>query len=107
MLQDILRESPDRAASESNSQLIPDPWELPSVVLETKSAQSWQLPVESHPLISPGGNPAALQLPSPKSNPVQLLLQDWLKLRAEQARKLADNLSEALGLLCWMEMMAY
>jgi hypothetical protein len=107
MLKERSREPTSRSTSENNLQLIPDPWELPSPELETESAQAWQPAIELHPLIGAGGNPAALQLPSPKFNSIELLLQDWLKLRTERAKKLAENLREALGLLYWMETMAY
>jgi hypothetical protein len=107
MLKERSRESISRSTSENNWQLIPDPWELPSPERESESTQAWQPAIELHPLISAGGNPTALQLPSPEINSIELLLQDWLKLGKEQAKKLAENVREALGLLYWIETMAY
>lgn len=81
---------------------IPDPWELTNSTPKAIADETWQIPVEAHPLICPAGDPNALQLTTPKSNPVQVLLQDWLKLKRENAKTLTTQFQEALGLLYWI-----
>ncbi len=103
MLKDLSPDLPGQLTSDADSKPITDPWELPSPVPKAKSSEVWKFPTEPHPLISAAGNPEALQLSAPKSNPVQVLLKDWLKLKAEDAKELAVELREALGLLYWME----
>jgi hypothetical protein len=103
MSNESLKETFINSTSDNNSSLIPDPWELPSPNVEIKSAQSWQIPRELHPLLSGSGNPSVLQLASPKFNAISLLLQDWLKLKTQKTNKLATKIKEALGLLYWLE----
>ncbi|MGK7872816.1 MAG: hypothetical protein AB4426_05740 [Xenococcaceae cyanobacterium] len=105
MLKKLSREPPGQSTPDASSKLIPDPWELPNPAPKAKSSDSWKLPTEPHPLIRPAGSPEALQLSSAKLSPVQVLLQDWLKLRADKTKKLAIQITEALGLLCWIEML--
>jgi hypothetical protein len=106
MLKDLSRDNPYPGTAKANSTTIPDPWTLPSPTSEEKLMESWQLPQEVHPLISPVGKADTLQLPSTTATPGQMLLQDWLKLKAEQAKQLAHQLQEAIGLLYWMEEVA-
>ena len=82
---------------------IPDPWELPTPATTTEVPETWQLLREDHPLISPAGNPEALSITGKTANPIQVLLQDWLKLKAGQAKKLTVQFREALSLLYWAE----
>lgn len=91
---------------EKESSLIPDPWELEISTAKAAVPETWQPPTELHPLISPAGNPAALSLTGHTASPEEVILQDWLKLKAGQAQELAAQLGEALGLLYWAEMSA-
>jgi hypothetical protein len=82
-------------------QSLPDPWELPAPAADTRAAGTWQLPGEPHPLMTGAGSPEAPSLPAVAAHPEQILLQDWLKLRALQGRDLAARVAAALGLLYW------
>jgi hypothetical protein len=87
----------------SKPQLIPDPWETPNSTAQTKfTANTWQIPREAHHLITAAGNPAALRLAAAPT-PIQLLLQDELKLKPDASSKLKTQMEKALALLCWME----
>ncbi|ACK65962.1 hypothetical protein PCC8801_1924 [Rippkaea orientalis PCC 8801] len=85
---------------------IPDPWEIPSVTdslsTSTKVAET-SVKIEKHPLIKAASNPDALRITSPKYNPEQALLGDWLKLKAQGTQELTIQLIEALGLLYLLE----
>jgi hypothetical protein len=101
MLKNISRNPPQKS-SLSVEQLIPDPWETPSLTVETKSIPySWQIPTETHPLVPPLGIPEARRLP-PAFNTIKVLLQDELKLKVAGG-KLKTQIEQALGLSCWME----
>ncbi|MGK7918032.1 MAG: hypothetical protein AB4038_21265 [Prochloraceae cyanobacterium] len=110
MLTDLSRDPPRNSKEETNSKLIPDPWTLTSPSPKTHplpaTAETWKFAGEPHPLISPAGCPNALELASAKFNAGQELLQDWLKLKAEDAKKVTVQLQQALGLLYWLEMIA-
>lgn len=93
---------------------IPDPWETPSPT-EVK-LPVWHIAPETHPLIPaatapealipPEGNPSALRLPPPATQPgfksAQVLVWDELKIRASNS-PLGRQIQNALTLLCWME----
>lgn len=101
MLNNISRNPPQKS-SLSVDQIIPDPWETPSPIIETQSIpNSWQIPTETHHLIPPAGNPEARRLP-PAFNPITVLLQDEIKLKLV-GDKLKTQIEQALGFLCWME----
>jgi hypothetical protein len=91
------------STSQANAPPIPDPWELASAAAKTPAVTAWQMSEEEHPLIAPASPPELLQLTSSETHPVQVLLQDWLKLKAEQAQSLSIQIQELLGLLYWME----
>jgi len=97
MLESLSRNPP------SKPQLIPDPWEAPNPTVQTKStANTWQIPIESHHLITAAGNLAAPRLAAALT-PIQVLLQDELKLRVDVSGKLKTQMEKALALLCWMK----
>ncbi|MDV2994464.1 MAG: hypothetical protein N4J56_004118 [Chroococcidiopsis sp. SAG 2025] len=83
-------------------QLIPDPWEAPNptTVQPKLTVKTWQIPIETH-LITAAGNPAAPRLAAALT-PIQVLLQDELKLRVDLSSKLKTQMEKALALLCWM-----
>jgi hypothetical protein len=92
-----------KLSSSSVEKLIPDPWDTPSPVVETQAIpNTWQLPTDTHPLIPPIEVPESRRL-SPSPNPIQLLLQDELKLKGAAGGKLKTQIQTALGLLCWIE----
>ncbi|MFQ4141695.1 hypothetical protein [Chlorogloeopsis sp. ULAP02] len=101
MLKNISRNPPQKS-SLPVEQVIPDPWETPSLRVETKLIpDSWQIPTQTHPLIPPLGIPEARRLP-PAFNTIKVLLQDELKLKVTSS-KLKTQIEQALGLLCWIE----
>ncbi|MDM9382034.1 hypothetical protein QUB80_15125 [Chlorogloeopsis sp. ULAP01] len=100
MLKNISRNPPQK--SSLPVELIPDPWETPSLTVETKFIpDTWQIPTQNHPLVPPLGIPEARRLP-PAFNSIKVLLQDELKLKVTGG-KLKTQMEQALGLLCWME----
>jgi hypothetical protein len=97
MLESLSRNPPNKP------QLIPDPWEAPNPTVQTKfTTNTWQIPIETHPLIAAAGNPAAPRLAAAPT-PIQVLLQDELKLRVDVSSKLKTQMEKALALLCWRE----
>ncbi len=107
MLDSLSRDPPDRSVAETGSILIPDPWETPSPAPNSNSkSHSWQISPEPHPLMNPAGVPNALHLPTPRTasniSSIQVLVQDGLKLRAYNGRKLTVQIRKALALLGWM-----
>jgi hypothetical protein len=96
MLESLSRNLPNKP------QLIPDPWEAPNSTVQTQfTAKTWQIPVETHHLIAAAGNPAVPRLVAAPT-PIQVLLQDELKLRSDPGDKLKTQMDKALALLCWM-----
>ena len=105
MLKDLSREPLARPPAKREKTLIPDPWELSASSSQGKTIpDSWQLPRESQLLITGGEGAGTLRLSSSQSNSVKVLLEDWLKLRAEEAKELAGQLKEAIALLYYLEM---
>lgn len=102
MLKKLSREPPRQSTSET--QPIPDPWELSPTPIANRIPEAWTFPLDTHPLIRPAGNLQAPQLPgySPIP-PIQVLLQDELKLGAHEGGKLKEQMKKALALLCWVE----
>ncbi|MGL4622179.1 hypothetical protein [Chroococcidiopsis sp.] len=97
MLENLSRDPP------SQPQLIPDPWEAPNPTIPSRfTANTWQIPSETHHLIAAAGNPALPRLAAALT-PIQVLLQDELKLRVDASSRLKTQLEKALALLCWME----
>jgi hypothetical protein len=83
---------------------IPDPWEDTTTVTESKTF-CWQAPVDIHPLICGEEKPELIGLPqseASKINPMQVLIEDGLKIKAYDSVRLKEQLKEALGLLSWM-----
>jgi hypothetical protein len=89
--------------ADASANLIPDPWGLPRPAPQGEADRLGEVATEFPLSIAPAGNPDALQINEAKAKPAQVLLQDWLKLKAEDAKQLAIQLQEALGLLCWIE----
>ncbi|MEO1400958.1 MAG: hypothetical protein AAFV72_06830 [Cyanobacteria bacterium J06635_1] len=97
----------------STDNTMPDPWEetLPSEPEPTHPA--WQFPLDprheisgSPPpegILSPQGDPSALQIPAhashPEPTPTEVLLQDELKVSAAHAKSLWDHIQDLFALL--------
>ena len=103
MLQNLTQDSTVSTTSNVSTKPIPDPWELKRPAPQPETIPAWEVPTEAHPLIAPPAKREALPISEATTKPAQVLLQDWLKLKAEDAKQLAVQLQEALGLLCWME----
>jgi hypothetical protein len=98
MLENLSRDPPRKP------QLIPDPWEAPNPTIQPKSTtNTWQIPIETHHLITAAGNPTLPRLVAAPT-PIQVLLQDEIKLRVDASSTLKTQLEKALTLLCWMEL---
>jgi hypothetical protein len=107
MLRNSSTEPPRPTTITQNSQIIPDPWELETPTPQAQSdtlPTSWQFPTEVQPLISAATPLELLKLPSPKFNQIRIFLEDWLKLKVEDAQKLTVQLNNALTLLFWLGM---
>ncbi|OWY63942.1 hypothetical protein B7486_50100 [cyanobacterium TDX16] len=97
MLENLSRDPPRKL------QLIPDPWEAPNPTVQPKfTANTGQIPIETHHLITAAGNPALPRLAAALT-PIQVLLQDELKLRVNASSTLETQLEKALVLLYWMQ----
>ncbi len=105
MLTELSRDIPNNTIPENNSKPISDPWELPTPKPKTNPIpEAWKLPLETLPSIAPAGCPNAPKLPiAHLSKPVELLWKNWLKLRSQDAQKLAAEIQQAVGLLYWLE----
>lgn len=103
MLKSLSRDN-SKPLKKKESNPIPDPWALEIPAAKGAFPETWQLPTETYPLINPAGNPAARSLAGHIASPEEVLLQDWLKLKAGQAQELTAQLGEALSLLYWAEM---
>ena len=103
MLKNLIQDSTNQTNSNVGTKAIPDPWELKRPAPKPETTPTWEVPTEAHPLIAPTAKREALPISEATTKPAQVLLQDWLKLKAEDAKQLAVQLQEALGLLCWME----
>jgi hypothetical protein len=79
--------------------IIPDPWDSSLEITPEIPAKIWQFPQELHPLISGGANIAALPQNNSSLVTIQLLLEDWLKLKTKVAQQLTTDLTTAIGLL--------
>lgn len=91
--------------NKKDSKIIPDPWQLPSPktninpsVTVEKTTQKLQQKIVG------AGNPVAKRLPEFPEKSATVLLRDWLKLKVEEADRLAIGTVRALGLLYWLEM---
>lgn len=86
------------------SDSCPDPWQAEDLKTQKDmSAELWPIPQETYPLIGPAGPVGAKQLMSHIIKPIELLLQDWLKLKTSQATPLAQQWQEAVALVYWMQ----
>jgi hypothetical protein len=103
MLENKSRQPSDESASSAIAQPLPDPWESPSPTVAAGTVlDEWKFPTEPHPLIQTTDSSEVLLLPAPTLNPIQILLQDELKLKAWKEEKLASGINQALALLGWM-----
>ena len=97
MLENLSRNPPN------TPQLIPDPWEAPNSTVQPKfTTKTWQIPIETHHLITAAGSLATPRLAAAPT-PIQALLLDELKFRSDAGDKLKTQIEKALALLCWME----
>lgn len=103
MTKNLSRDPPRPSAPADNPQIISDPWEVASSNQKTNPVpETWKLPIESHPLIRPAGIPVVLRLSAPKLNPIQVLLEDGLKLKAYAKGRFQAQLNQALALIYWL-----
>ncbi|MDJ0735768.1 MAG: hypothetical protein QNJ47_17180 [Nostocaceae cyanobacterium] len=108
MLKKLFHNQPPTSTPDKG-EIIPDPWEETTSVDKPESmAEGWAPAVEIHPLIVGEQQPQAVSLPivtgREEISPVQVLLQDALKVKAYDGGVLKIRLEEALGLLSWMAM---
>ena len=98
------KKSPHQPDSVSNGSTIPDPWQTPIPMPKTKTVpETWHLPTETNPLISPAGNPKASRLVGHQSTSEEILLRDELKLKTIPRNGIREQLEKALTLLYWMK----
>ncbi|MEM8808207.1 MAG: hypothetical protein AAGF01_19470 [Cyanobacteria bacterium P01_G01_bin.38] len=113
MLDNAAKSTDNTTSSLANT--VPDPWEekLPPEPKPTHPA--WQFPLDPkheiaavptpEGILSPQGDPNALQIPAhashPKPTPTERLLQDELKVNATQAKSLWDHIRDLWALLWW------
>jgi hypothetical protein len=101
-VKNISRDPPGKSTPDPDVPVIPDPWEGSDSGSPTQPLpKNWKFPVESHLSIAPAGNPEALLLASTTLSPLQVLLQDWLKLGVNGKKALSIHLQEAIALLYW------
>ena len=96
----ISRDPPKLVDNQQQTNVIPDPWQ------ESKVKPSPQVIDTSSESASKPAN-LALITPAPVTSrselsPAQILLQDELKLRINQAGKLGEHIKDALALLYWL-----
>ncbi len=88
--------------SGSSAPTVPDPWTIPSPVQKTEPIpETWHLPTETSPLISPAGSPDAPRIESHQSTSEEILLEEELKLKTSAGSLLKQQLEKALALLYW------
>lgn len=105
-----------RKTIEIVADLLPDPWEEVTVPQPKFIHPSWQFPLDPkheieagravNGILSPATNPNLLQLPAHKSdtvfsNPIEVLLEEELKINASQAKILWEQIRDELTLLWW------
>jgi len=78
------------------AETIPDPWENTTNISKSKT-EAWEAPDDIHPLICGEEKPEASKI-----NPMQVLIEDGLKIKAYDCSELKEHLKEALALLSWM-----
>ncbi|MBE9166567.1 hypothetical protein IQ238_03115 [Pleurocapsales cyanobacterium LEGE 06147] len=105
MLKNLSRDPPTQSTRIEETELIPDPWDSPSLDIPHANSLplNWHLPIEAHSLISAASVPGLPQLPSHKELASQILLWNWLKLKAGEVKGLIAQLMNALTLLVWLE----
>ena len=102
MLSNKAKNSSLQSDSGSSAQTVPDPWTIPSSVKKTEPIpETWHLPTETSPLISPAGSPDAPKIASHQSTSEEILLEDELKLTTSAGSLLKQQLEKALALLYW------
>ena len=88
----------------SRAPTTPDPWQTRSPVQKINTVpETWHLPTETNPLISPAGNPKAARLVGHQSTSEEILLRDELKLKTIALKGIREQLKKALTLLYWMK----
>ncbi len=103
MLNNKTKETPRQTNSDAMGQSTPDPWLITNKVQqEHPIPKTWHFPTETHPLISPAGNPEAPRLVSHQSTSEEILLEDELKLKTGAGSLLKQQLEKALALLYWI-----
>lgn len=99
-VKNISRDPPGKLMPDPDFPVIPDPWECSDSGPSTQPLpEHGKFPRESHPSIAPA--PDTLMLESLPLSPLQLLLQDWLKLGVHGGKSLSIHLQEAIALLYW------
>lgn len=94
----------DRPDLVSSAPTVSDPWQTPLPVQKTNTIpETWHLPTETNPLISPAGNPEAPMLVAHQSTSEEILLGDELKLKNIASSRIKQQLEKALTLIYWIK----
>jgi hypothetical protein len=115
MLKKLSHDRFNPPVSDVEAVTIPDPWEAEDITMENAIPQPWNFHPETHPLIAqaqapdgliaPAGTPGLPQLTGHDStatpNLIKTLVQDEVKVKAFSAGNLANQVGNALTLLCW------
>ena len=102
----LSQQQPPPSSTNGVAEIIDDPWEdNPSTNAVELKTEGWQASVDIHPLIFGEERPDRVALPKAetiKISPIQVLLEDGLKIKAYDSGTLKEHLKEALGLLSWI-----
>lgn len=104
-MQNNLSQQPPPSPVNRETEIIADPWEKDRTNATKLTAEGWQAPVDIHPLICGEEKSEFLNLPESETSelsPIQVLLEDGLKIKPDDGGKLKEHLNKALGLLSWM-----
>ncbi len=106
MRDNLSQQHPPPSRTNQVAENITDPWEENKSTNATDpKTEGWEAAVDIHPLIAGQKNSEIITLPEAKTSklsPIELLVEDGLKIKAYDGGSLKENLKEALGLLCWM-----
>ena len=104
MLKNKTQGLPHQPNSDESTQSIQDPWSTSSTVHKVNPLpETWHLPTEPYPLISPAGSSKAPRLVSHQSTSEEILLEDELKLKTIAGSRIKQQFEKALTLLYWLE----
>ena len=113
MIDNTTKSSDNTVQSSANE--MSDPWIRDGPTESTLSHPARQMSLDFEPeiaavpepagMLSPEGDPTALQIPArtsqPAPTPTEVLLQDEMKVKATQAKSLWDHIRDVLALVWW------